>query len=470
MKTYSVESLGELILKINQRKSYVRSIINTKRKSVIDVFHGEMYFQMYTITKKKLLKLTQDVLNQTVNLSENNGSLYSKYQPIILRILAVEKLFHRFKKAGLNIDISEVLVCPYSSLVMIEAAIATIAKPNGLILCPTGFYKSNALHIEKFGLRLQVFPADIERDARIDPNHLRRAIQQYRANLCGILLTIPGNPFVAEYSYRELQAIGQVILEEGVKVIVDSAFDSIQPDYIPLAAVKLDDRNQSHPLYNQIVTITGISKTYHAPGPFKIGAAVTGNEAWFNLIKRQLVVSFQRETTAFARLILEETPDSYIKSNRLTMMQRQQEAKQKCQDINAIFGSNALTYMGSSNYGPFMILRFRDDILDRAGIEDGWQLADFLLATVGLDVLAGPRMGLPCPAVRININAPRIGNTKDPALFDEVFHRLGQLINQIIHEGLTYIAALEHIGVETPIGVSTWQQNRLSCIRPIERF
>ena len=193
-----------------------------------------------------------------------------------------------------------------------------------------------------------------------------------------------------------------------------------------------------------------------------MAAAVTGNEKWRNLINRQLVVPIQRETTGLARLVIEETPDNYIEANRAAMIQRQQEAKQKCQDINAIFGANALTYLGSSNYGPFMVLTLRDDILEQAGIEDGWQLADFLLAALALDVLAGSRMGLPRPAVRININAPRIGSHKDPNLFHEIFHRLRQLIHQILHKGLTYSKSLECIGVFTPVSIATWQRSRLS--------
>jgi len=307
-----------------------------------------------------------------------------------------------------------------------------------------------------------VFPTDIDQDARVDPHQLQRAIQLHRADLCGILLTLPGNPVVAEYSAEELQAIGQVIVEEQVKVIVDSAFDAIQPDYIPLATVTVAHNQQLCPLYNQVLTITGTSKSYHASAPFKIGAAVTGNEKWRNLINRQLVVPIQRETTGLARLVIEETPDDYIEANRDAMIQRQQKAKEKCQEINAIFGAGAVTYLGNSNYGPFMVLTLRNDLLEQAGIEDGWQLADFLLAALALDVLAGDRMGLPHPAVRININAPRIGSHKDPNLFYEIFHRLGQLIHQILHEGLTYSKSLERIGVSTPVSTATWQLSRLS--------
>jgi len=163
--------------------------------------------------------------------------------------LAADKLFGRLGKAGLDISMDEVVVCPYSSLVMLEAVIVTVARPGGVILCPEGFYKSNALHIEKYGMQLGLFAADPEQDARINPQHLRKAIRQYGEKLCALLLTMPGNPLVAEYSLEELKAIGRVLALEGVKVIIDSIFDQIQSDYIPLAAVNVELGGQTYPLH-----------------------------------------------------------------------------------------------------------------------------------------------------------------------------------------------------------------------------
>ena len=69
---------------------------------------------------------------------------------------------------------------------MLEAALATVARPSGVILCPQGFYKSNALHIEKYGLQLHLFTANLEEDGRINPQHLQKAIRQHRDDLCDL--------------------------------------------------------------------------------------------------------------------------------------------------------------------------------------------------------------------------------------------------------------------------------------------
>ena len=455
------KSLTPLIKAIGARQSIVSAKVKTTGGQIIDAFHGEMHSLMDPNVQRRLLELTEALISGTANLAEADGNLYNKSQPKILRQLAADKLFGRLRQAGLEISIDEVVVCPYSSLVMLEAAIAAVARPGGVILCPEGFYKNNSLHIEKYGLQLRLFAADPEQDARINPQHLRKAIREYREELCGILLTMPGNPLVAEYSLEELKAIGRVLVEEGVKVMIDSTFDQIQSDYIPLAAVNVEIGGKTYRLHDQIVTVTGVSKGHHPLPPFKIGTAVTGDAKWRQSIKEQLTISFQRETTAVARVVIEETTEEYLEKNRRLMMERQQEAKEYYTRINQKFGSNVVSYLGESLYGPFMLLTIRQDILAKAGIEDGWQLADMLLAAVGLKTVAGPRMGLPIPAVRINIDAPRISWKKDPALLGALFDRIERFVHEILNHGLTYPKALARIGVDSTIGVAQfWEKTR----------
>ena len=453
------KSLTALIKAIGARKSVVSASFRQTGVPILDAFHGEMHSLMDPNVQYKLLEVTEALIFGEANLAEADGNLYNKSQPKILRQLAADKLFGRLGKAGLDISMDEVVVCPYSSVVMLEAAIATVARPGGVILCPEGFYKSNALHIEKYGLQLRLFAADPEEDARINPQHLRKAIRQYQEELCAVLLTMPGNPLVAEYSLEELKAIGRVLVQEGVKVIIDSTFDQIQSHYIGLAAVNVELGGKTYRLHDQIVTITGLSKGHHSIGPFKIGVATTGDAKWRQAIGEQLTISFQRETTAVARVVMEETTEEYLEKNRGLMMKRQQEAKEYYSRINEKFGPNAVSYLGSSKYGPFMALTVRQDILAKAGIEDGWQLADMLLAAVGVKTVAGPRMGFPMPAVRINIDAPRIGWKKDPALLEELFERIERFVYEILNHGLTYPKALARIGVESTIGVREFEIN-----------
>jgi NAD/NADP transhydrogenase alpha subunit/aspartate/methionine/tyrosine aminotransferase len=405
-----------------------------------------MRFIMDAHVQQAVLETTRGLLAGDADLLEPDGRPFDKSQPRVLQQLAADLLYARWRKAGLAVSADDVLVCPYSSLTMLEAALASVARPDGVVLCPEGYYKSNRQHIEKLGLSIRLFPASPDRDGKIDPWHLRRAIQANRERLCALLFTMPGNPLAATYSRAELQAIGQVIVEEDVRVIIDATLDAVVPDYVPLAAITVDSAGKSRALFDRTVTIAGLSKGHHAIGPYKIGAAITGDAGWRAGIRRQLAVPFQRETTALARAVLERTPDRFFEENRQIMIHAQEEARLRCEKLEGRFGFPAVMPVGSSRFGPFLLIRLADTVVWRAGIEDGWQLAEFLLGGAGLETVAGPLMGFTEPLVRINVDAPRIGVEKDPALMAEVFARLEGLVQDVLDGKLTYQGLLEDAG------------------------
>ena len=417
-----------------------------RRQPVIDVYHGEMRFKMDAQVQEAVRDTTRKLLEEDACLLEPDGSPFDKSQPNLLRRLAADRLYARWRKAGLAVSADDVLVCPYSSLTMLEAVMASVARPGGVILCPVGFYKSNRQHIEKLGLSIRLFPASPDRGGKIDPWHLRHAIQAHREQLCALLFTMPGNPLIATYSAEELQAIGRVIVEEDVRVIVDATLDAVVPDYVPLAAITVDSEGKPQSLYDRTVTITGLSKGHHAVGPYKIGAAITGDAGWRADIRRQLAVPLQRETTALARVVLEQTPEDFFERNREAMDHAQEEARLLCKKLEGRFGFPAVERVGSPRHGPFLLIRLADRVLQRAGVKDGWQLTEFLLGGAGLETVAGPLMGFREPVVRINVDAPRIGVEKNSALLPDVFARLEDLVQEVLDGELTYQGLLADIG------------------------
>lgn len=454
---FHAPELTPLITAISSRSAQIRRLVEEQGMSVIDIYHGEMRFTMHPQAQRALADLTRLLLDGKADLpSEQNGELADKSQPRFLRELVLTHLYRRWTKAGLDIKVDDVLVGPYSSLAMLDAALASVARPGGVILCPEGFYKSNSAHIEKLGLSIRFFPVDLDKDGRVEVSHLRDAIQTHREQLCAVLLTMPGNPLVATYTREELEALGRVIIEEGVDVIVDAAFDGAVPDYTPFATVKVTIGDKEYPLYDRIVTITGLSKGHHAIGPYKIGAAITGDREWLAKIKQQLAIPFQRETAALAQIVLQETPESFLQDNRSIMELQQQKARRLCENLTKKFGFPVVIPVGSNPYGPFLTIRLAEKIIKLAGIKDGWQLADFMLAGAGLEVLAAPRMGMSQLVARINIDAPRIGAVKDPSFLDEVFLRLEHLVEEVLSGGLTYRDALIRIGESTSVSVANF--------------
>ncbi len=101
-----------------------------------------------------------------------------------------------------------------------------------------------------------------------------------------------------------------------------------------------------------------------------------------------------------------------------------------------------------------MLIRLADRVLQQAGIEDGWQLAELLLGGAGLETVTGTSMGFREPVIRINVDAPRIGVRKDPALLAEVFARLAALVQAVLDGKLTYQRVLDDIGEPSYVSLS----------------
>ncbi|WP_225725299.1 MULTISPECIES: pyridoxal phosphate-dependent aminotransferase [unclassified Nocardia] len=414
---------------------------------VLDAYHGETGLPLHPDAAAALDRAWRELMSmrdpgvapEYAN-EYRDGALYDKRQPLILRELAAHKLFGRLAAPdiavpGIAVHPDEVIVCPYSSTMLLEEAVATLARPGGVIVCPEGFYKSSSIHVEKFGLRVVSCPVAPDQTFKIDPELLARCLDDFasRGELCGVLLTLPGNPVVVDYSADELARIAQVLLDSGAPIICDMAFDAMVARHIPIAALALPGGR----LYDRVLTVTGNSKGYNAFGPCKLGAACSGDAEWLARIRERLTISFQRESIHLARAIVEHTPEAYFAHNRTLMRRQLDRARRHIDAINARVGAQVLRPLGSSQ-GMFRTIAFADDLLAAAGVESSAQLEDLLLAAAGVDSVALDRTGSARLGVRLNVLAPRKApGQESPDLLDELFDRLTRLILDI-RAGDTY--------------------------------
>lgn len=420
---------------------------------VIDAYHGETGLALADSAVAALDLAWRELLHTEPPDEYTDGTLYHKRQPLILRELAAHKLFGRLSEPvagvpGVRVSPEEVIVCAYSSTMLLEEAVATLARPSGVIVYPEGLYKSSGIHVEKYGLRMQACPVAPDDSFKIDPELLASCLDYFaeRGELCGVLLTLPGNPVFTDYSAEELLAIGRVLVAYGVPVICDMAFDCMVEQHIPIAALEIPTADGVRRLYDQVLTITGNSKGYNAFGPCKLGAACSGNVEWLAQVRERLTISFQRESTHLARAIVEHTPADYFAHNRVRMLEQLDRAQGHIAAINARFGAKVIRPLGSRQ-GMFLTVVFDDALLDRACIATSAELEDLLLAGAGIDTVALDRTGSERLGVRFNVLAPRKAPGRESAdLVDEVFERLEQLIQEI-REGLTYPKVLAERGL-----------------------
>ncbi|NNH71980.1 aminotransferase class I/II-fold pyridoxal phosphate-dependent enzyme [Nocardia uniformis] len=418
---------------------------------IIDAYHGETGLAPAPNAVVALDRAWDELLHLQRPDEYRDGRLYDKRQPLILRELAADKLFERLSRpvdgvVGVRVRPEEVVVCPYSSTVLLEEAVATLARPGGVIVCPEGFYKSSSIHVEKFGLSIVTCPGTQDDSFRIDPVALARCLDEVRDRLCGVLLTLPGNPVVASYSVAQLVEIGRVLVEHNVPVICDMAFDRLVADHIPIAALSVPTAAGPRRLYDRVLTITGNSKGYNAFGPCKLGAACSGNAEWLGELRERLTIAFQRETTHLVRAVLEHTTDEYFAANRTRMRTQFDRALRCVADLNARLGMDVLRPLGSPD-GMFLTVVFDRDVLDLAGVHTSAQLEDLLLAAAGIDSVALDRTGSPRLGVRLNVLAPRTAPGHESAdLLDELFDRIERLVRDI-DTGHTYRTVLADRGL-----------------------
>ncbi len=420
---------------------------------VIDAYHGEAAALMDEPAAAALNAAWAELMSRTRSDEFRDSALYDKKQPEVLRKLAVDKLFRRLAEpapglAGVSVDRSEVIVCPYSSTVLLEEAIATIARPGGVLVCPEGYYKSASVHVAKYGLRMVASRATPDAQFKIDPAALAATLEQHarQGDLCGVLLTLPGNPVVAEYSVADLTEIGRVLIAARVPVICDMSFDQVVDDHIPIAAITVPTPDGPVRLYDRVLTITGNSKAYNAFGPCKLGAACSGDADWLRRVKERLQVAFQRETTHLVRATLEHTSEEYLTGNRRRMRAQVETARGMVDAINTRAGAELLRPLGSPQ-GMFLTVEFDAGLLAAAGIGTSSELEDLLLTVTGINCVALDRTGSMRLGVRFNVVAPGFGpGCEDPELIAQLFDRVECLL-QRMRGGLRYRDALSELRI-----------------------
>ncbi|WP_327144135.1 pyridoxal phosphate-dependent aminotransferase [Nocardia sp. NBC_01327] len=444
----------------DERKKFARAYLGAEPwfpgtagrtyRGVIDAYHGETGLRMDADTVAALNTAWLEVMTRTQPDEYRDGLLYDKRQPLILRKLAAEQLFQRLSAPapgvpGLRVDPGEVIVCPYSSTVLLEEAIATIARPGGVLVCPEGYYKSASVHVAKYGLRMVSSPATADDSFKVDPAALERCLQEHarQGNLCGVMLTLPGNPVVAEYTVAELTEIGRVLVAAEVPIICDMSFDLLVEDHLPIAALSVPTPDGPVRLYDRVLSITGNSKAYNAFGPCKLGAACTGNTGWLDEIRDRLRVSFQRETTHLARATIEHTTGELLARNRTLLRGQVDAACALVRAVNARFGAELIRPLGSRQ-GMFLTVEFEPGLMAAAGVRTSSELEDLLLTVAGIDCVALDRTGSRRLGVRLNVAAPRYGAGQEedaPQLLAELFDRMEYLLGRL-RTGMSYGDAL----------------------------
>jgi aspartate aminotransferase len=174
-----------------------------------------------------------------------------------------EAIALRFKEdLRLSYGLDEIVVTCGGKHALYNIAMA-MWGPGDQVIVPAPFWVSYPPMILLAGAEPVIVPTRAENGFKLIPEELRSVLTpETRA----IILNSPSNPTGSVYSRRELEALGEIIINHDLAVISDDIYDKIlfdEPSFTNLAM--LDPR-----LKEKTLVVNGVSKSYSMTG-WRIG-------------------------------------------------------------------------------------------------------------------------------------------------------------------------------------------------------
>lgn len=176
---------------------------------------------------------------------------------------AIQRKFKRDN--GLDYEANQILVSVGAKHTLFNACLSILSKGDEAIV-PAPYWVSYPDLVRVADADPIIVETGIEDDFKVTPTKLENAITD-RTRL--LFLNSPSNPTGSCYTRSELEALGAVIAKHpNIVVLADDIYEHIHwaPDPFCSIAEACPD------LYNQVVTINGVSKCYAMTG-WRIGYA-----------------------------------------------------------------------------------------------------------------------------------------------------------------------------------------------------
>lgn len=137
------------------------------------------------------------------------------------------------------------------------------------VIIPAPYWVSFPSMVELAGGIPVILNTEAETNFKITPGQLKKSItRKTRA----VVINSPSNPTGAAYTFDELKALSEVILEAGILAISDDIYESIIYENYKFNNIA----NVSNDMYKNTIVLNGVSKTYAMTG-WRIGY-MAGNE------------------------------------------------------------------------------------------------------------------------------------------------------------------------------------------------
>lgn len=219
---------------------------------------------------------TPDFVNEAAHQAIDDN--YSKYMPVPGYLDLREAIVEKFKRDnGLNYEVNQVMVSSGAKQCIANAVLSTVNQGDDVLL-PAPFWVTYEEIVKLAGGNPIIIETDIEDDFKLTPHLLANNIT---SNTKMMIFSSPCNPTGSLYSKNELTALAEVIAQhKHMYVISDEIYEHINfvGEHQSLAS--------NEAVYNQVITINGVSKAYAMTG-WRIGYLAAPKEVTEACIKMQ---------------------------------------------------------------------------------------------------------------------------------------------------------------------------------------
>jgi aspartate aminotransferase len=337
---------------------------------------------------------------------------FSKYMPVNGYQDLREAISNKFKRDN-GIDYSsEQIVVSTGAKQSIANVVLSLINPGDEVIVPAPYWVSYA-EIIKMAEGVPVFiETSIKNDFKISPLELQDAITNKTKMM---IYSSPCNPSGSVYSKEELRSLADVLVNYPfITVLSDEIYEHINftGSYFSLAAFP--------DMYNQVVTINGVSKSFAMTGwrlgyigaPLHIAQACTKIQGQFT--------SGTSSISQRAAIAAVSADPSVIHSMRDAFLSRRDFI---LEELNKIKGININQPQGAFYVFPD-VSAFFNKSYENFTVNNSDQLAMYILETAKVAVVTGNAFGSP--------NCIRISYASSMEKLKDAMDRIATALNKLV--------------------------------------
>jgi aspartate aminotransferase len=293
-----------------------------------------------------------------------------------------DAIIEKFRRDnGLQYDRSQIIVSCGGKHAIYNLAQALFDRGDEVII-PAPYWVSYPPIVEMAGATPVIVNTSEADGFRISPEQLGEAITPRTKAL---ILNSPCNPTGTAYEKRELEALGEIVLEKGIYVISDEIYEKIVFDNFRFMSIA----SLNKALGERTIIVHGVSKTYAMTG-WRIGYTAGPAE----LIK--VMTSIQSQSTSNPTSIAQKAAVRALSGPQEPVDEMVQVFQQRrdliVQRLNAIDGVSCFNPQGAFYVFPnFSSWLGRTDETQR--LSNSVELADYLLTNAQVALVPGVSFG-----------------------------------------------------------------------------